>query len=110
MQWSRGSARDRCRTTGDDLDGAENEVIPNFLMRKSREGLEAWKASWQAGVQGVTRPEYIAVMSAWCCAELTLTAPDTILGMVHRVSVSKNLEALTQDFWLRLRNHPMEIL
>lgn len=77
---------------------AQGGHVPNFLMKKSREGLEAWKASWQRGAQGVTRPEYIAVMSAWCCAELTLTAPDTILRMVHRVTISKNLKALTKEF------------
>jgi hypothetical protein len=69
-----------------------------FLMRKSREGLEAWKAWWQTNQLSATKAQYIAIMSAWCCAELSLTAPDFILSMVYRVSTSKDPCGLMDEF------------
>jgi hypothetical protein len=69
-----------------------------FLMRKSREGLEAWKASWQTNQLSATKAQYIAIMSAWCCAELSLTAPDFLLSMVYRASTTKDPRALMAEF------------
>lgn len=83
-----------------DVDG-EGHVCSLALMAKAREALEAWKASWQSGQQSqraTTKAQYIAIMSSWCGAELSLAAPDLILGMVSRVGVSDNQEALMHTF------------
>lgn len=71
------------------------------LMAKSREALEAWKASWQSSDQSLrvaTKGQYIAIMSAWCSAELSLTAPDLLLSMVNRVSTADNQAVLMKQF------------
>jgi hypothetical protein len=37
-------------------------------------------------------------MSTWCCAELSLTAPDYLLRMGYRVATAKNVPALMEQF------------
>jgi len=76
----------------------QGHLCSAFLRRKSREGLEAWKASWQTNQLSATKAQYTAIMSAWCCAELSITAPDFILSMVYRVSTCKDLRGLTTEF------------
>jgi hypothetical protein len=82
-----------------EVDG-EGHVCSRALMAKSREALEAWKSSWQESQsqRATTKAQYIAIMSAWCCAELSLTAPDVLLGMVYRVSTTKDQAALMKKF------------
>lgn len=69
-----------------------------LLLKQSGDGLEGWKASWQNIKRGATKAQYNAVMSAWCWAELLLTAPDFVIGMVYRVSVSNDLPSLEETF------------
>lgn len=83
-----------------EVDG-DGHVCSLALMAKGRDALEACKASWQSGQQSqlaTTKAQYIAIMSSWCGAELSLAALDLILGMVSRVSVADNQEPLMETF------------
>lgn len=68
------------------------------LLKDCREGLEAWKASLQKIEKTATKAQYNAIMSSWCWAELLLTAPDFVIGMVYRVSASNSLSSLRDSF------------
>jgi hypothetical protein len=68
------------------------------LLKQSRDGLEAWKTSLQKVERSATKAQYSAVMSSWCWAELLLTAPDFVIGMVYRVSLSRDLSSLMENF------------
>jgi len=82
-----------------EVDG-EGHVCSTALMAKAREALEIWKASWQASQseRATTKSQYLAIMSSWCSAELSLAAPDLLLTMVHRVSTTLDQGALMAEF------------
>jgi hypothetical protein len=82
-----------------EVDGGERDVSSS-LFSKSREVLEAWKTSWQASdrTTSTTKAQYIAVMSTWCCAELSLTAPDYLLRMGYRVATAKDIFSVMESF------------
>jgi hypothetical protein len=69
-----------------------------YMLAKSREGLDAWKASWHSRGRAANRPQYVAIMSAWFSTELSLNAPDVILRMVYRVSTSTDMQHLMTSF------------
>ena len=82
-----------------EVDGYERDAS-SILLQKSREVLENWKLSWQSNERNTstTKAQYIAIMSTWCCAELSLTAPEHLLRMGHRVTTSKDVPALMEQF------------
>jgi hypothetical protein len=82
-----------------EVDG-EGHVCSTALMAKAREALETWKGSWQASQseRATTKGQYLAIMSSWCGAELSLAAPDLLLTMVHRVSTTMDQGLLVMEF------------
>ena len=81
-----------------EVDG-QGHICSKALMAKSREALEGWKAAWQLGSQReTTKAQYIAILSAWCCAEISLAAPEVILTTVFKVSRAKDPSPLVKTF------------
>jgi hypothetical protein len=72
-------------------------------LTKCKDGLEAWKATWQARSQGATRAQYIAIVGSWCHAQLLLHVPEVLMEMACRVLVSDNLAALSKSFLKEIR-------
>lgn len=73
-------------------------------LMKCKDGLEAWKATWQARSQGATRAQYIAIVGSWCHAQLLLHVPEVLMEMACRVLVSDNLQALSKSFLKEIRD------
>jgi hypothetical protein len=82
-----------------EVDGPVHDAS-NTLLSKARQALETWKASWHSpqGFFTTTKAQYIATMSTWCWAELSLTAPEFLLRLGSRVATSKNLPLLMEAF------------
>ena len=89
-----------------EVEGSVQEAS-SILLAKSREVLEAWKASWLANERttSTTKAQYIAVMSTWCCAELSLSAPDYLLQIGHRVAISDDVPSLVESFLREADRH-----
>jgi len=89
-----------------EVDGQEQEAS-SILLAKSREVLEAWKASWLANERttSTTKAQYIAVMSTWCCSELSLSAPEYLLQIGQRVATSDDIPSLVETFLREADRH-----
>jgi hypothetical protein len=72
-------------------------------MKKSRECLDAWKSAWDSIQLGMTKAQYLALMSSWCVSEVYLNGPDFILRILHELSVedksgdSQRVEGFLQE-------------
>jgi len=77
---------------------SEADAGSKYLMKKSRDALDAWRTSWQSMPQRTTKPQYLALMSSWCSAELYLGAPDFVLKMVYRISTENDISRLLRQF------------
>lgn len=84
-----------------EVDGPVHQAS-NTLLSKARQALETWKTSWQSpqGSFSTTKAQYIATMSTWCWAELSLTAPEFLLRLGSRVATSTDLPSLMDAFLL----------
>jgi len=69
-----------------------------YLMKRSREALDAWKTAWKSFHPGITKAQYLALRSSWCSAEMYLSAPDFILKMVREVSMGDSVYKLAANF------------
>jgi Fungal specific transcription factor domain len=79
-----------------EAEGGEG-IGSRYLMRKSREALDAWKSTWESTIH-LTKAQYLALTSSWCNAELALSAPDFILKMVNELSMGNDVSVLVEKF------------
>jgi hypothetical protein len=79
-----------------EAEGGEG-IGSRYLMKKSRESLDAWKSTWESTIH-LTKAQYLALTSSWCNAELALSAPDFILKMVNELSMGNDVAMLVEKF------------